>query len=269
MSGHNPKMNSQSDDLQNVAALLRSLPQVAAPTNFDAMLKARIAQAKLEQKTDVTALLQELPRIAAPSDFDFKLRARIAQAQSKEEKTSPLGWFSEVFGRTFSWAQTGAAMATVALIVGVMTFQMAKTGASNPTSTAVASASQTPKNNITEEASTALLTSVATAQPREIKSAPTASYTNNLAGARSVKARYTSVKDPRPKPNPIENVVPIPEIREQDLVAANTVLIKHSSGETRVVKVAEVSFGLQSANLRSNSPRGDQANLEIASAQIY
>ena len=267
MSGHNPKMNYQSDELQDVAALLRSLPQVAAPTNFDAMLKARIAQAKVEQKADVTALLQELPRIAAPSDFDFKLRARIAQAKS--EKVSLLGWFSEVFGRTFSWAQAGAAMAAVALFVGVISFQMVKpvdkTIDAQANAGVVAVIPPTP------------VESIKPAQPSvnsETENVTVASTSIRNTRVAPISVKFATAtpkpKDPSLKNNnitPEKEIVPVPEVHD-DLIASNTVLIKHSSsGETRVVKVAEVSFGLQSASLRSNSLRGAQ-NVEIASAQV-
>ncbi len=265
MSGHNPKMNYQSDEHQDVAALLRGLPQVAAPMNFDAMLKARIAQAKVEQKADVTALLQELPRVAAPSDFDFKLRARIAQAKS--EKVSLLGWFSEVFGRTFSWAQAGAAMAAVALFVGAMTFQMMKP-VDNPTGAqakagAVVVIPPTPADS---SKSAQISGNLGTGN------IAVASTTNRIARLNSIPVKFTPAppkpKDPRPKTNNLaaeESIAPVAV--HEDLIASNTVLIKHSSGETRVVKVAEVSFGLQSASFRSNSLRGAQ-NVEIASAQV-
>jgi hypothetical protein len=266
MNGHNPNKNYQSDEHQDVAALLRGLPQVAAPVNFDMMLKARIAQAKVEQKADVTALLQELPRVAAPADFDFKLRSRIAQAKYKEEKVSPLGWFSEIFGR--SMMQAGAAMAAVALIVGAVTFQMMKP---------VDKPSQPIANNTVTETIIPMPSPEST-KPIESTGNPKAG--NIVAASLPIRnSRATTVavkfvpptpktKDPRPKTNDriIETeVAPSPS---GDLIASNTVLIKHSSsGETRVVKVAEVSFGLQSASLRSNSPREPQ-NVEIASAQI-
>ena len=267
MSGHNPKMNYQSDEHQDVAALLRGLPQVTAPTNFDMMLKARIAQAKVEQKADVTALLQELPRVVAPSDFDFKLRARIAQAKSKEEKVSLLGWFSEVFGRSIM--QTGAAMAAVALIVGAVTFQMMKP-ADKPSQPIA-------KNSASATIAPTTVESIKPAQPS--LNSETENITAASTPSRSTKLTSISVnfapatakpKVPSPKTNNItteREIVPVPEVRD-DLIASNTVLIKHSSsGETRVVKVAEVSFGLQSASLRSNSPREPQ-NVEMASAQV-
>ena len=273
MSGHNPNKNYQADEHQDVAALLRGLPQVAAPTNFDLMLKARIAQAKLEQKADVSALLQELPRVAAPSDFDFKLRARIAQAKSKEEKTSPLGWFSEVFGRTFSWAQAGAAMAAVALFVGAMTFQMMKP-VSNPTGmqqAVVAGVSITPSVVSTPNNSTG---SEKIDVPVGQVSTLVASTKNRAPKVSPIQVKLTSpnpkTQDPKPKTNNFtvtEKNSPVPPEIRDEVIAANTVLIKHSSGETRMVRVAEVSFGLQSANLRAASPREAQ-NVEIASAQV-
>ena len=273
MSGHNPNKNYQADEHQDVAALLRGLPQVAAPTNFDMMLKARIAQTKLEQKADVSALLQELPRVAAPSDFDFKLRARIAQAKSKEEKASPLGWFSEVFGRTFSWAQAGAAMAAVALFVGAMTFQMMKP-VSNPTGmqqAVVAEVSITPSVVSTPNNSTGL----------EKIDAPVGQVSTLVALTKNHAPKVSPIQVKLPSPNPktqepkpktnnftvIEKNLPVPPEIHDQVIAANTVLIKHSSGETRMVRVAEVSFGLQSANLRAASPREAQ-NVEIASAQV-
>ncbi len=270
MSGHNPNKNYQSEEHQDVAALLRGLPQVKAPTNFDAMLKARIAQAKVEQKADVTALLQELPRVAAPSDFDFKLRARIAQAKSKEESASPLGWFSEVFGRTFSWAQAGAAMAAVALFVGVISFQM-MTSVDKPGSQSIASAGASPTVAPQPSGTVSAQPSVSTEPVNIVASTP----------SRNSKATLVAVKFAPPAPKTqvqrtkTNNVAPerviessVPEAGG-DLIASNTVLIKHSSGETRVVKVAEVSFGLQSASLRTIAPREDRGNnMELASAQI-
>ena len=268
MNGHNPNKNYQADELQDVAALLRGLPQVKAPTNFDALLKARIAQAKVEQKADVTALLQELPRVAAPSDFDFKLRSRIAQAKYKEEKTSLLGWFSEVFGR--SLLQTGAAMAAVALIVGAVTFQMMKPVDTPSSTMANAGNSLSIVPSATPANSEVIGTKFAVESKGEVLTA-TASA---APGVKSVQVKFTSptpmTQAQRPKTNNLtpEKEIAVPELRD-DLIASNTVLIKHSSsGEMRVVKVAEVSFGLQSASLRSNAPREDRGNMELASAQI-
>jgi hypothetical protein len=271
MSGHNPNKNYQSEEHQDVEALLRGLPQVKAPTNFDALLKARIAQAKVEQKADVTALLQELPRVAVPADFDFKLRARIANAKS--EKSAPLGWFSEVFGRTFSWAQAGVAMAAVALFVGVFSFQMMKP-VDNPESQTTAKNEQ---NKVVPQPSG----SIAVVQPSvsneigkvDVAASSPSPIRNSNASAVAVKfapARpKTQAQSPKTGNRSVEVIAsPAPENRE-DLIASNTVLIKHSSGETRVVKVAEVSFGLQSASLRTNAAREDRGNnMELASAQI-
>ena len=270
MIGHNPKANHQSedflaDDFQDVAALLRELPRVAAPTDFNASLKARlaIARAEVNEFAGVTALVKELPRVAAPADFDFKLRARIAQAKAEQQQSSA-GWFAALFGRTFSWVQASAALAAVAIVVSVVSFGVLRgenliapagstTIASNvdpspvaSTSTQVPAASQSQIPGMTNAQPGALAN--VTVKPKTIRYAPqTSSHQSIGTGSRNGNSDLP--------PTPPSSMV------------ATKVMIKHQSGEARMVNLSEYNLGLQTAHLRSTpaTPR----SVETAAVNIY
>lgn len=78
------------------------------------------------------SLLKAQPRVEVPSDFDFRLRARIARAESEHrEATSssidPIEWLSRLWAGSLSKVQTSAAMAAmaaVALVISVSTYQI-------------------------------------------------------------------------------------------------------------------------------------------------
>lgn len=261
MIGYNPKANQPdllADDFQDVAALLRELPRVAAPTDFNASLKARIASAKAEahEFAGVTALVKELPRVAAPADFDFKLRARIAQAKAEQQKASA-GWFAEWFGRTFSWAQASAAMAAVAIVVSVVSFGVLRSDTNvNPTAptTIAKTFDPTPSVVPTDQIS--------------VKPEAQASATDSLPSA-SVQPR-TIKYGPRPTTSvipPGDRKVMIVNTPAPSTLMATKVMIKHQSGEARMVNLSEYNLGLQTAHLRSTptAPR----TVETAAVNIY
>ena len=78
------------------------------------------------EMSSLFALLQAQPRVEAPADFDFKLRARIARAEAARRETagSPLQWLEKLWAGSFSWAQATAAMAAIAMIVSLSTYQI-------------------------------------------------------------------------------------------------------------------------------------------------
>jgi hypothetical protein len=75
------------------------------------------------------SLLKAQPRVEVPSDFDFRLRARIARAESeqREATSNPIEWLSRLWAGSLSKVQTSAAMAAmaaVALVISVSTYQI-------------------------------------------------------------------------------------------------------------------------------------------------
>lgn len=261
MKGYNPLPNKNSDDLQGILSLLRDLPRVDAPADFNASLKARLAVAKAEASefADISALVKDLPRVAAPADFDFKLRARIAQAKAGQQNP---GWFAELFGRTFSWLQAGAVMAAVALVVSVVTFNVMKggnlpqAGIAQPTQIAsgTLSISPTPANMQTREE-----------LPKASNSVPEMTA-KNIAAPPTPKVRIIPASTTTPRESKVSGIAstPVPNIPEQ--VAMGTVMIKHAqSGEARMINVAQVSYG------RSVKTQTAMANVstENASTMIY
>ncbi len=253
MIGHNPKANHLSDDFQDVAALLRELPRVAAPTDFNASLQARIAAATAEANefAGVTALVKELPHVAAPADFDFKLRARLAQAKAEQQK-SAAGWFAEWFGRTFSWVQTSAAMAAVALVVSVISFGVLRSDKEvNTTAPTTIAKSFDPTDQVPSSSEP---------QPTTIQPPATDSPSKTSLRPRTIK--YA--------PRPTTSVIALAERKEPLPTApmvATKVMIKHQSGAARMVNLSEYNLGLQTAHFRSTpaTPR----IVETAVANIY
>lgn len=78
------------------------------------------------EMSSLFALLQAQPKVEAPADFDFRLRARIARAEAaqREAAVSPLQWLEKLWAGSFSWAQATAAMAAIAMIVSLSTYQI-------------------------------------------------------------------------------------------------------------------------------------------------
>lgn len=284
MIGHNPKANMQADDASDVAELLRSLPRVSAPADFDARLKARIASAQAEERefaditalikelprvsapqnfnaqlmariaaakseeqefAGVTGLLQELPRVTAPANFDFKLRARIAQAKS-EEKKSALGWFAELFNFSFSWAQAGAALAIVAFMVAGITYNFM------------------PAKSIAPLASSSTNEVIAQVeQPHEnyVGKVDEPAANRTASTLPSMPAPALRINNPQPKASILHTVSysptpkkvftppvePLPK-ETNNPVAAGTVMIMHTKDRSaRVINVSEYSLGQQAA----------------------
>ena len=272
MIGHNPKANGQIDELPEITALLRELPRVSAPTDFNASLQARLAAAKAAAKVEadefagVTALMIELPRVAAPPDFDFKLRARIAQAKAAEQETSA-GWFARLFGRSFSWLQASAAMAAVAIVVSAVTFgvlrsddninsssgQITVAKAIDPAPTVAPPTDATTTETLMPGESNALPATVNNAStPTSIKTQPI-KHVNRLVTTGS----GSSVLPRRPAPP-----------AEMAGVVATKVMIKSRTGEARMVNLSEYNLGLQTAHLRS-TPKAATNRNDAAMANIF
>lgn len=251
MIGHTPKANGPIDELPEITALLKELPRVSAPTDFNASLQARLAAAKTAAQVEadefagVTALLKELPRVAAPSDFDFKLRARLAQAKAEQQEASA-GWLALWFRRSFSWVQVSAAMAAVAIAVSVITFGVLRsdesaTPSDNPTTIAktvdpAPTLAPTPDNSMSEEPKEAPLSVTNVALPNTGIKPKTMNR-----GARSGAAAVVHAVQPS------SPFVPVEITR----MAAAKVMIKSRSGEARMVNLSEYNLGLQTAHLRA------------------
>ena len=301
MSGHqfkNGKSQNEQDDLENVIALLKELPRVEAPTDFNARLQARMAAAKAERRefadvtsliqelprvaapanfnaqlmarlatakaeaeefAGITALMQELPRVSAPNDFDFKLRARLAQAKSAEQKTAT-NWLSELFGRGFSWAQASAAMTAVAVMVAAITFGVMRSNESSGTGVAT----QTANNVQSVETVVPAPRTVDESRNAEVTQREAASFSTAVPKARTI--RYTAhVPTPsQPVATSIREDVPSPAP-----VVATKVMIKHQNGEARMVYPAEYNLGLQTAHYRPAAPKASPNSNELVATNIY
>ena len=116
-------------ELENRAlhTLLGAQPGIAAPSDFDYKLRARLARGTSSQEHENTALLALLrtqPALDAPADFDFKLRARLARAKS--EPAASYGISSKLkIPFAFSLGRTVAATTTLALVVAVSALHFA------------------------------------------------------------------------------------------------------------------------------------------------
>jgi hypothetical protein len=263
MIGHNPKANAPTDELPEIAALLSELPRVSAPTDFNASLQARLASAKAEahEFAGVTALLKELPRVAAPSDFDFKLRARIAQAKATQQEVA-VGWFAKLFGGSFSWGQTAAAMAAVAIVVsvvmvGVLRNDQSPASVGDPTTVAQA---VDPTPSVAPTAETSM----------SVEQKSPALSTNDSTATTTFKAKTIRYGN-RPT-SPVSVPVALPEHKSARIetagVVTTKVMIKSRSGEARMVNLSEYNLGLQTAQLRA-MPKAATNPSESAMANIY
>ena len=247
MIGHNPKTSqNQSDDFRDIVALMKELPQVSAPKNFNASLQARLAAAKAEASefADITSLIKELPRVAVPADFDFKLRARIAHAKAGQQKTSA-GWLSELFGLSFSWTQAGMAMAVVAVAVSIVAFGILRSNNSvKPMDNPIAVVQPTQPNNVAPDSS-APQTRIPEIEPKQHEPRMVAVNNNPAGSPRGSRIQVNHT----PAPSPL--TPDVPETKEAGLMATKTIIIKHRSGEARVVNLSEYNLGLQTASLRT------------------
>jgi hypothetical protein len=266
MIGHNPKANKKSDDFladdfADVSALLRELPRVAVPTDFNASLKARIAAAKSEahEFAGVTALVKELPRVAAPADFDFKLRARIARAKAEQQKASA-GWFAEWFGRTFSWVQASAALAAVAIVVSVASFGVLR--GDKPVETVAPTEVAKGFTPTPSVAPTMPQTIANDPPPKTLAPQPISVRVN--AGGKSNRI-HTGNHLTNQTTNSNDQKVFVTAPPAPSAMVANKVMIKHRSGEARMVNLSEYNLGLQTAHLRSTpaSPRTETVAVNI------
>ncbi len=263
MIGHNPKANGPTDELPEIAALLRELPRVSAPTDFNASLQARLASAKAEAQefAGVTALLKELPHVAAPSDFDFKLRARLAQAKAEQQAASA-GWLAQWFGRSFSWAQAATAMAAVAIVVSVVTFGVLRNDENVPSSgnpTTIAKAVEP-----TPSVAPTTLASIAAGQ--KSPALPTNDLLVNPV-AKPQTIRHTNRPATTvvvPVVQPERTSIPV----ETAKAVATKVIIKSRNGEARVVNLSEYNLGLQTAHLRTMPKAATNPN-DAVMANIY
>ncbi len=116
------------------------------------------------------ALLQAQPRVEAPADFDFKLRARIARAEAARRETagSPLQWLEKLWAGSFSWAQATAAMAAIAMIVSLSTYQIYRNSDSGLPTTGTQVEQVAVANNVVAESQSAAAVAFTPAPARAI-----------------------------------------------------------------------------------------------------
>jgi hypothetical protein len=112
-------------DCQNVQASIDAAINIAVRRDeANETMGAHVRSCRdCRRYSDETAALLTLlgaqPRIEAPADFDFKLRARLARAKS--EPAAAKGLFEKLRASSyrFSWGQTAAATATLAVVATV------------------------------------------------------------------------------------------------------------------------------------------------------
>jgi hypothetical protein len=225
-----------------------------SPT-FDAGVRRHLGEClgcrrHADEVSGVAALVAHLPRVSAPSDFDFKLRARIALSQAAEREQR--GWLAALFGRSFTWAQAGAAMAAVAVVVSLTTYQLLP--GESPVSAPPEVVHRAPVQNSTPAAP-------------GMRVAPPAAVSAEVHQAgEGVLAKSSRKTSAAPSEAAHRSTAPAPA----NLVAArNTILIKGARGNgTQVVSVPdvqEVTYGAQSVSFRSARPAAN-AGGEIAAA---
>lgn len=233
-------------------------------SNFDDGVRRHLSEClgcrrHADEMSGLVALVGGLPRVTAPADFDFKLRARIARAKAERRETRGMAAF---FGRSFSFAQAGLALAAVALVAGLTTYQFLP----GQPARVVAPVETASVNHQDAPARTA------PAVP-QLSSAPM-----GRAQVESVSARTAAVKPRRVSVAPAEltPVRSVPTLRAEEVapqvVAKNTILIKGARGKTVqmvvVPDVPETTYGAQAVSFRPAQPAPGTSG-EIAAAVIY
>ena len=100
-----------------------------------------------DETASLTRLLRAQPRVEAPPDFEFRLRARMVRAQAAPS-IAPRGFLWKILPGTFSWGQTVAAGAALALVVTVSVFYVDRgAGTPEPKRLVVVGSSLDPKPN--------------------------------------------------------------------------------------------------------------------------
>lgn len=99
----------------NQTAINSHLTSLSGDNEYDALL----------------ALLRAQPRVAAPTDFDFKLRARIARAESAQAENQA-GWLASFWAKSFRPSQALAGLAAIALFVVAATLFINRNGQTTP-----------------------------------------------------------------------------------------------------------------------------------------
>jgi len=124
-------MNCQKSREAIEMRLNREAMPVSVANHFDLCVDC---QAHARETASLFSLLKSLPPVEAPADFDFRLRARIARARSEQETVAtPAAWFNRIWSGSFSWVQATTAMAAVAAIVSLSTYQFTEQNQSQPT----------------------------------------------------------------------------------------------------------------------------------------
>ena len=183
-----------------------------------------------DETASLTRLLWAQPRVEAPPDFEFRLRARMLRAQAAPA-IAPRGFLWKILPGTFSWGQTVAAGAALALVVTVSVFYVDRgSGTPEPESLVVAGSSLDPKPNGEGPAPETQTPEIASVDAPPAKLTP-----------RSLKAKFPSSRPESPaSPNGVE------------VIDDSTPL--YSPETKRLLKDRSVFYGAETASISLAKP---------------
>ncbi|HEY9431324.1 MAG TPA: hypothetical protein VI260_07675 [Blastocatellia bacterium] len=188
-----------------------------------------------DETASLTRLLRAQPRVEAPPDFEFRLRARMLRAQPAPP-VAPRGFLWKILPGTFSWGQTVAAGAALALVVTVSVFYVDRgAGTPEPERLVVVGSSLDPKPN-------------GEGPPPEIKTPEIESVDATPAKLtpRNLKVRLESVRLVSPaSPNGVEDIdgsTPLYSPETKRLLKDRSVLYGAETASISMAKPAVLTF---------------------------
>jgi hypothetical protein len=183
-----------------------------------------------DETASLTRLLWAQPRVEAPPDFEFRLRARMLRAQAAPP-VAPRGFLWKILPGTFSWGQTVAAGAALALVVTVSVFYVDRSsGTPEPERLVVVGSSLDPKPNGAGPAPETKTPEIASVDATSAKLTP-----------RSLKVKFPSIRPESPaSPNGVE------------VIDDSTPL--YSPETKRLLKDRSVFYGAETASISLAKP---------------
>jgi hypothetical protein len=182
-----------------------------------------------DETASLTRLLRAQPRVEAPPDFEFRLRARILRAQAAPP-VAPRGFLWKIRPGTFSWGQTVAAGAALALVVTVSVFYVDRGVGTPEPKRLVVGSSLDPKPNGERPAPETKTPEIEPVDATPAKLTP-----------RSFKARLASFRPESPaSPNGVE------------VIDGSTPL--YSPETKRLLKDRSVLYGAETASISLAKP---------------
>jgi anti-sigma factor RsiW len=188
-----------------------------------------------DETASLTRLLRAQPRVEAPPDFEFRLRARILRAQAAPP-VAPRGFLWKIRPGTFSWGQTVAAGAALALVVTVSIFYVDRgAGTPEPERLVVADSSLNPRTNGVGAAPETKPPAIESADATPAKLTP-----------RNLKARLASFRLESPaSPNSVEVIddsTPLYSPETKRLLKDRSVLYGAETASISLAKPAVLTF---------------------------